>query len=67
MYTMLDRTVFKIQSFVAADNQYSYWLSKSYEDRLTASKELILVAYQLKETGFVPMDKKEYTIKKRNG
>jgi hypothetical protein len=64
---MLDKTVFKIQSFDAADNQYNYWLDKSFEERLAASQELILVAYQLKVIGFPDMDKKAFTIKKRNG
>jgi hypothetical protein len=64
---MFDKTIFKIQSFVDADNQYNYWSNKSFEDRLAASRELILVAYQLKVIGFPNLDKKVFTIKKRNG
>ncbi|MCU0417989.1 MAG: hypothetical protein MUE33_12475 [Cytophagaceae bacterium] len=64
---MLDKTAFKIQTFIEADNQYSYWLSKTYKERLLAANELILVAFQLKDTGFPKMEKEGYVIKKRNG
>jgi hypothetical protein len=63
----LDKTAFRIQSFADADNQKDYWLDKSDTDKLGAATYLILSAYGLLSVGFPPMDKRIFSMTKRDG
>lgn len=56
-----------MQTFAQADFQQEYWKSKSMEERLHAAMELTKIAYQVVDTGFLPMDKTAFSMKKRNG
>ena len=56
-----------MQTFALADFQQEYWKSKLMEERLQAAMELTKIAYQVVDTGFLPMDKRLFSMRKRNG
>jgi hypothetical protein len=60
----LDKTAFRIQSFKETDDQRAHWLAQSEEKRLEAATYLILSAYGLLESGFPPIDKTAFSMKK---
>ncbi len=66
IYPRLDRTKFKIQSFQEADDQLSYWLSKSVEERLEAAYYLISVAWGFDFNNPPRLDRTKFSMRKHN-
>ncbi|HHH49393.1 MAG TPA: hypothetical protein ENK52_00255 [Saprospiraceae bacterium] len=60
----LDRTAFKIQSFQQADNNRSYWLSKTPLERLAAAWYLSCSAYNVNQEQ-IKMDRTAFKMRKR--
>ncbi len=58
----LDKTYSKVSTLNEASNNYAYWQTKSYRERLEAASFLIKIAYQIDE--FPPMDKTFCTTRK---
>lgn len=54
----MDKSAYRKQSFEQANKDRDYWLTKSFAERLAASKGMTLVAYQCLDTGFLPFEKK---------
>ncbi len=61
----LDRTAFKMQKAEDAGNNYAYWKSKSYAERLIAAFYLNSVAFNFDINNPPKMDKSYYRMCKR--
>ncbi|MFC2126692.1 hypothetical protein ACFLU5_18045 [Bacteroidota bacterium] len=62
----LDKTAFKRQSLLEADNNLDYWRSKSPEERLQAAWYLTCSAYGIPFDNTRRMDKTYFTKRRRS-
>ncbi len=60
----LDRTVFKVQTFEAARQNRSYWMTKSPRERLEAAWYLICSAYNIEHTAMHQLDRSAFSMRK---
>jgi len=61
----LDKTVFKKQSLIEADNNVAYWRSKSAAERLSAAYRLSLRVYGLDPDNPPRLEKTYFRRRKR--
>jgi len=61
----LDRTVFKMQTAKAADNNFLYWQTQSLEERLRAANYLNSVAYNFDINDPPKMDRTYFRMRGR--
>ena len=62
----IDRTYFKMQTAEEASNNYAYWKSLSYKERLKAAYYLNSVAFNFDINNPPKLDKNSFQIRKRN-
>ena len=60
-----DKTAFVIQTLEEADDHVTYWLSKSYEERIMGMMILNSIAYGYDMNNLPIMDKNIFKIKVR--
>ncbi len=59
-----DRSAFKVNSFKEADNNYSYWMQKSADERFAAAWYLISYAWGFDPNNPPRMDKTIFSSRK---
>jgi hypothetical protein len=61
----LDKTAFRVQTFEEAENNRSYWMSKTPAERLYAAWYLTCSAYGLDPDTIHKMDKSVFSVRKQ--
>ena len=59
----MDRTAFRIQTFVEADNHTAYWLTRPVAERLLALKELNMRAFRIEDYDKQRVDRSQFRIR----